>query len=303
MDSKTFAFKCPACHASLSIPMEHAGKKGQCNKCGSAIIPRAQRRLWRPLLVLSGIGALVAIFTVRFPSLAPGNEIQIAPEGEAGQAAAIEADLPAPPLYEILNTEVEDSPDYATVHRYILITGGSITRESLTALLVHECSIISQIRGPQYHELPEKLGIRIYSTREHWESKNQRSIAWYFRDAHGKVSAEIDDVLIAEYHATPTTKFGLTEEQRKAIWNDGCYGERAATNAAEQAFPWPSWGESEQAKWKEFFEQTRPQQSEMKDRFRRENDQIVMNYYSIDKATYDAITIEGLERGWPLPPE
>jgi len=27
------------------------------------------------------------------------------------------------------------------------------------------------------------------------------------------------------------------------------------------------------------------------------------NYYSITKDTYDAVTIEGIERGWPLPPE
>ncbi len=41
----------------------------------------------------------------------------------------------------------------------------------------------------------------------------------------------------------------------------------------------------------------------MKDRLRRENEQTVIKYYSITKETYDAITIEGLERGWPLPPE
>lgn len=297
--------------------MEYAGKQGQCKRCGTSITPQAQRRVWRFTSIASGLGVIVAIVTLtyaqsRWNGYLQSNATRTPPKSEQeSDAAAPGSELASPPgsglvelpHYEVLETNVEDSLAYATAHRYILITGGDISRENLEALLAHETSKISELRGPKYHEPPSKLGIRVYSSRAHWESKNQRAVAWLFRDALGKISAEIDDVLIAEYHANPTTRFGLTEEQRKAIWADGCYAERAATKAAEQAFPWPDADEADPVKWEEFFEVTRPRQSDLRDRLMKENDQSVIDYYAITEETYDAITNEGLERGWPLPPE
>lgn len=264
----------------------------------------------RPVVIACGIGAILAISTFLFAVLKWGGSLQSDPEHGASElqqvadaAVAIDSNIAVLPVYEIVKTEVEDAPNGGLVRRYIVITGGNVTRESLTELLVHESLIASQIRGPKHHEFPSKYAVRVYSSRAHWESADQRSIAWVFRSGSGEVTSEIDDVLIAEYYAVPTTKFGLTEEQRKTIWNDGCYAERAARKAAEQAFPWPASGETDPDKWKFFLETTRPKQSDLSDRLRRENDQIVINYYSINKQTYDAISNEGIERGWPFPPE
>jgi len=284
LEPNTFNFKCPACGASLLIPIEHQGKQGQCNKCGTTITARAQRRISRPVVIACGIGAILAISTFSFAALQWSRSLQSDPEHGASElqqaadaAVAIDSNVAVLPDYVVVKTEVEDAPNGGLVRRYIVITGGKVTRESLIKLLVHEGLIASQIRGPKYQELPSKYAVRVYSSRAHWESENQRAVAWVFRNGSGEVSSEIDEVLIAEYDAVPTTKFGLTEEQRKAIWNDGCYGERAATKAAEQAFPWPASDDDDPNAWKNFYENTRPKQSEMKDRLRRENDQTVIN--------------------------
>ena len=64
MGSETFTFKCPACNASLTIPMEYAGKQGQCNKCGTGITARVEKDNEWTYPIFSGVALLVVSIVI-----------------------------------------------------------------------------------------------------------------------------------------------------------------------------------------------------------------------------------------------
>lgn len=318
MDTKYIDIICPACHEKLKIPKEYAGQQGRCNRCGSVITAGAKKRLYQPVqtkFILGIAGGFLLLFlsvlAVRTLKSSPDQASAgstIADDGTASSHDADDTALEEGAIleYEILDTEIDESPLKTMVKRAIVLKGGTVTRESLTNLMEREFSSIASMSGFRHHEHPTMIGIYVYPTFAHTEWDQQ--IAYRFENLkYGDKRSGFDEAQLQEYHLEPVVKFGFTEAERKAIWADACKAEFDASKAAEKRYPLPEASPENQYGSTERFQSLLKRnwklQSDMKDELKEKNEAELIKSYGISREVFDAITLEGYERGWPMPPK
>jgi hypothetical protein len=148
-----------------------------------------------------------------------------------------------------------------------------------------------------YRTATEKRGLRhnngrashififVYNTRAHHASGEGQWIGMMRRVGDdAKVETEVRKHLIAGLAAKPTARFGLTEKQRKAVFQELFRADDRATREAEKRYRKPI----KRAEYQR--DQSEKYKAEIAKKYKLTTDQLLK------------ITVEGMGKNWPAPP-
>lgn len=254
------------------------------------LIARSKKRLaanpkgWQvPAAILGGGGVLLILGIVCSVVKGPSNEV------ERIVAADETESLTTLPDYIVLNEDVSDAPVKTQVVMDILVSG-EITKEGLETLLNDLYSSIKQRTGFEYHDHPNAIYIRAYTSQERAESGMQ--IAMLEKNAvNDSPLITINENQIAQLGAKSDEKFGLSEEQRKEIWKAYILAERQAREEADKKYP------PEQVTTKEELRRLSEYEANLKDKYLED----LAKKHGLTRDQLELISIEGLEKEWPFP--
>ena len=125
----------------------------------------------------------------------------------------------------------------AMVDLHIVITG-KIQEDGLRELLKKLYAKTSKERGFKYHTNPTFVFISAYSDKERAESRSGGWVAMLRKTVYDrKPDIQVNSKLLAIIKAEPVKRFGLTEDQRRAVYVELILAERKATKGAEAKYP------------------------------------------------------------------
>ena len=206
--------------------------------------------------------------------------------------------IPATMTYQILDEETSDVPIKTQVTVNLLVSG-TITQEGLKKLLGNFYREIMARRGFKYHEAPTNVYIFAYTSKERAES----GYLWIamldksYSDSGPKIS--INERQLALLGLEPGDRFGLTEEQRVAIFQEIVLAEDQALAEAMAKYPDLIPGTRNYSQ--EAFRHQLDRQIEETDRLKEEYKEQLATKHGLTREQLDMIATEGLEKDWPIP--
>lgn len=201
--------------------------------------------------------------------------------------------------YEILTREVYDIPLKTQVSIALLVSP-DIRRDDLVAVLEEVYQKTSTETGFKYHAVPSHIFIYAYPSREHAASGMGQWLGMIDRVGDQDVShLTVSDERLAG-NATPAeTKFGLTEEKRKLVFQEIVQAEDRAAGEAEARHPTPDPlkpGYSSAAVLRALHKEQK-----LKDQLESGYKQQLANQYHLSRKQLVEISSEGVKRNWPFP--
>jgi len=205
---------------------------------------------------------------------------------------------PATMTYQILDEETSDVPIKTQVVVKLLVSG-EITQEGLKKLLGDFYREIIARRGFKYHESPTNVYVFAYTSKERAES----GYLWIamldksYNDSGPKIS--INERQLVLLGQEPEDRFGLTEEQRVAIFREMALAEDRALAEAMAKYPDlipGTLGYSQEA-----FRQQLDRQTEEMDRLNEKYKEELVTKHGLTREQLDMIATEGLGKDWPFP--
>ena len=137
----------------------------------------------------------------------------------------------------MLNQEIIDKPGKAQVSLDILIEG-DVSESSLRDLLNSLHSRLSRRSGFQYHKYPTVIAVYAYTSRERFESGMGEWIAMLSKTpGEDRHSILINERQFAGLKAEVVEKFGLSEDQQRAVWQKLVVADRRTYAEAEREYP------------------------------------------------------------------
>lgn len=196
--------------------------------------------------------------------------------------------------FEILDEQIVDAPLKTEVVQQILIKG-DLSKEKITKFIWERYNSLEIRHGFTFHSSPTNIGVYLYISKEHYNSGMGQWIAMVYN----RVDKENPEVIysmdfqgqLENLSAKPKIIFGLSEEKRKKIWEESIRAEDRSWAEAGMSISNPQAMED--------LKRTAELQETLNEKYNAE----IIKKYAINKEILKEIKIEGLKKGWPMPPE
>lgn len=238
----------------------------------------------RMIIIVIGVSLLVLLIIIFRPfnweNLSNKNFSK--QDSKLKSVTAVEKD--ALPEYKIVDEKVYDSPVKTQIEQHIVVYN-RITEKNLKALLRYQHNAISQRTGFEYHKKPTNIYIYVYESDEKakvgqglWLAMSEMNILKY-GDSKPRVTIRTEQ--INNLGEKPQEKFGLTESERKEIFQELVRIEKKATEESMKRFP------SDINKQIDL-------ERKLQERYREE----LAEKYSLNRDQLQSIMAEGVRKRW-----
>jgi PAS domain-containing protein len=196
--------------------------------------------------------------------------------------------------FEILDEKIVDTPLKTEIVQQILIKG-DLSKETITRFIWEQYNSLKNRHGFKFHSYPTNIGVYLFISKEHYNSGMGQWLAMIYN----RVDENSPKVIystnfqgqIESLNAKPETIFGLSEEKRKKIWEESIHAEDKSFTEAEKAIPNPQSMDD--------LKRTGELQEKLNEKYNAE----IIKRHNINKEILKEIQLEGLKKGWPIPPE
>lgn len=187
-------------------------------------------------------------------------------------------------LYTLFDETVYDQPIKTQIEQHFVVSGIP-TAAQLEAELLLRYQATLERSGFHYHNPATNIYIYIYGTEE--QARAHQGL-WVGMIAKGPLdkgapTPAIDEVRLAALSSTPEERFGLSEDERKAVFQAIAAAEQRGRNEAMEQVP--NTAVMEQIK------RERQLQAKYKG--------AVASQYGVTDSQLTGIMIEGIKKGWP----
>lgn len=198
------------------------------------------------------------------------------------------------PSFTLLKDSSYEDAGTAKVIWEILVPS-DVTKESLTNFL-NDLYSQAQSRKFKQHAAATVIDIKAYMSREHAESGMGQWVGWMSKaGGQSQPSLALDERQINQLGKKGEEKFGLSEDKRKAIWQEAVRAEDRANKEAEQKYPEPS--PQNRDAFMAAFEKREKLRKQLTNKYRDE----LAKKYNITREQLTEITCEGSQKSWPFP--
>jgi len=195
------------------------------------------------------------------------------------------------PRHEVLNRSVSDTPIKTQVQLDLLV-GNKPSTESLRSLLTALFDQVKREKGFQYHSSPTHVYIYAYPDKERAKSGTGGWVAMLSSSGEGeRPDVRINESLLKTLAAGATVSFNLTEGKRKEIFSEVVQAEDRANREAEAKFPLGGSNARQQLE----------RQSDYIHKTAKQYKQDIAKKHGLTEKQLTAISVEGLEKHWPMP--
>jgi hypothetical protein len=205
----------------------------------------------------------------------------------------------APAQYEILSREVYDIPLKTQVSISLLVTP-TIRRDDLVAALEDVYKRTADETGFKYHHVPSHIFIYAYPSREHAASGMGQWLGMVERVGDQDAAhLTVADDRLASNLLPREVKFGITEEDRRSIFQEIVRSEDRAASEAELRCPSPDPlkpGYSSAAVLRALHKE-----QNMKEHLESLYKQRLTARYHLSRNQLAEISGEGMKKNWPIP--
>jgi len=223
------------------------------------------------------------------------NDTQQDPPGMPARPADKAAPAPSAPLaltFEVLDVEIEDKPHKAGVYDKVLITAvpNDINKDSLKELLLYIHEKTMARKGWKHHKATTISTTWAYLTREH--VPNAQWVAM-ISQGPGDIEARLsyNEGQLKNLTKPPETKGGLSEQERKEIFQASFLAARNARLDAEKKYPSSSMNNMKTT------EKFVALQNKLEKKYKGK----VAQKYKLTRKQLEDIVLEGLMKSWPEP--
>ena len=195
--------------------------------------------------------------------------------------------------YSVLDEKIDDIPAKAQVKLNVLLTSDSIKEQQVTDLLQYLYEQVKQKTGFRHHNHPTNIYIYAYSTQEKAASGMGQwvgMIAKSFDDSSPMLT--ISEKQMAALNEKKENKWGLSHEQRKAVWKDLALAERKAQHQADQQYPLDK---------PNLTEHDMKSNVALMEKLKTDLEKAIAKQYNIQEPFLDSISLEGVRNGWAFP--
>jgi len=206
---------------------------------------------------------------------------------------------PAALNYQILDEETSDTPIKTQVVLKLLVSG-EITQDGLRKLLGDSYREIVARTGFQYHESPTNVYVYAYTSEERAESGDLWIAMLNKNHSDSNPTISVNQRQLAFLDQESEIRFGLTEEQRAAVFKKMVHAEDQSAARAMAKYPDPTPGSPGYSQ--EAFRQQLARQAEEMDRLNEGYKQELAAEYGLTHEQLGQIVTEGLAKDWPFPP-
>jgi len=219
------------------------------------------------------LGAVVLALLVALPILASSQTTdKTAPEEKKAR-------------YWALPDQVYDSPAKVQVVR-LLVLNGPASRKEIEHFIRHEYKSISKKSGFAHAEHPTHIGIYLFDTEK--KAKAGQSLwlgmLWSPDTSKPMPDIEVNQIRLKNAWSKAEDRFGLSEAQRKKVFEELVPAEDRANKEAERRFPTD-------------FKKQATYSQELEAKYTAE----VAEKYKLTEEQLSKISVEAFEKGWPLP--
>lgn len=200
-----------------------------------------------------------------------------------------------PLTYTIAKEETLDVPAKAEAVYHIVVQGKP-TRASLEELLNRVYRELAS-RKSTFHGKLTHVAVFAYETEAHATAGMAQWLGMIIRiGASGPVKLEIRDDRLAGLGALTEVRFGLSEEQRKAVWTEQVQASNRAIREAMAKYPDPPAGAS-----RDEVRMALRRQSEYRRSLVKAADAAITKRYKLSADQLLKISVEAHEKNWPSP--
>ena len=230
------------------------------------------------------IAALVACADSR-RSRGPGkSEPSLAGETKPVAARQLAAAIDPGVTYDLLEEKVTDIPIKTQIEQ-LIVASGSPSEEGLRAEIRERFSRATKRRGFKFFNPPSNIYIYVFGSEEQARAGQGLwvgMVAAGQRD-HGEPEIRVNAGRLAALSATPVSRFGLTEDDRRAVFREIAAAELRATNEAMKRVP----------------DTQIEKQIELERRLRQQYKLAVAKRHRLSDEQIAEIVVEGAQKGWP----
>jgi len=204
------------------------------------------------------------------------------------------------PTYDVVDRDTYDAQIKTQIELHAVVSG-TLTELGLKQLLQKLYDEANATRGFKYHGgKPTHVFIYLYTSRDHFESGMGQWIAMLSKiGENSRVNTQVNTELISQLDAKPGIKHGLPESKRKEIFRTIVTAEDRANADAQRMFPLPD-------PLKPGYSQAKARaqvmkQSEALNTLTKKYETEVAKRYGITEEQLLDISVEGIEKNWPMP--
>ncbi|OIV41599.1 hypothetical protein [Flavobacterium johnsoniae] len=195
--------------------------------------------------------------------------------------------------YTVFEEKVTDNPIKTQILTDIIINkNDSITTDKIEVLLKQLYQERINRTDFQYRENPNSVAVYAYLSKERAESGAGQWIAMIAKmpiDSEFKIT--FNEFAINSLDEKEITKWNLSYEQRKMIWDKMIFAERDSQSEADNRYPLvPGLTKEDLIK-----------NSKLAEKLKVKKEEKIIKDYKITRITLDSISLEGLSNDWEFP--
>ncbi len=204
------------------------------------------------------------------------------------------------PTYDVVDRNTYDAPIKSQIELHAVVSG-TLTELGLKQLLQKLYDEANATRGFKYHGgKPTHVFIYLYTSRDHFKSGMGQWIAMLSKiGQNSRVDTQVKTELISQLDAKPEVKHGLPESKRKEIFRAIVTAEDRAHADAQRMYPLPDPlkpGYSQAKASAQVMKQAEALNT-LSEKYKAE----VAKRYGITEEQLRDISVEGIEKNWPMP--
>jgi hypothetical protein len=198
------------------------------------------------------------------------------------------------PTYEVVRRERTADTFFVRTVRVDAVVSGNLTVYGIERLLRKLYDEASETTGFQHGD-PTHVFVRLYSSREVWESKGRPLGLMRNSGNDSPIETFIDERLLMHANAPSEIKYDLTEETRKAIFRDLIAADDRVNAYLQLIYPRPDTPG-------EVLDEHFRKRGQEKDRLTEVYEEQLAEKHGVTREQLDEISAEGLAKNWPMPP-
>jgi hypothetical protein len=204
------------------------------------------------------------------------------------------------PAYDVVDRNTYDTPIKTQVELHAVVSG-TLTELGLKQLLQKLYDEANAMRGFKYHGgKPTHVFIYLYTSREHFKSGMGQWIAMLSKiGENSRVDTKVKTELISQLDAKPEVKHGLPESKRKEIFKATVTAEDRANADVQRMYPPPDPLKPDYSQAKASAQVMK--QADALNTLGKKYKAEVAKRYGITEEQLRDISVEGIEKNWPMP--